>query len=264
MKRTSCGAALLVLLMMVSACVTVPHTQRRALNLISVERELALGEEAYKSILSQSRLAESPRWLEILRRAGHRIASVSDMPSLKWEFNLIQSDQMNAFCLPGGKVAVYTGIMPIARNEAGIAAILGHEVAHAVARHAAERMSQALLLQLGLGLADISLKDNRYRDIILASLGVGSTVGVLLPYSRKHEREADEIGILYMAKAGYDPTEAVRVWERFSRAESTQRPEFLSTHPTAPSRIEALKQMLPRARYEYERASERRGLGEPL
>lgn len=264
MKRLLLGAILFWLLAAILCCVSVPVTHRKALNIVPYEKEVALGEEAYRAVLSKERLSDNARWTAVLRRVGKNIAAVSDMPNLRWEFNLLDSNRINAFCLPGGKVAVYTGIMPLAKSEAGLAAIIGHEVAHAVARHAAERMSQALLVEVGLGLADISLQNSRYRNIILASLGLGAQVGVLLPYSRQHEKEADEIGIHYMARAGYDPGEAVRLWERFSQHEAVRVPEFLSTHPASPKRVDALRALLPEAEREYQRAPRRYGLGEAL
>jgi len=264
MKRLLVETASLWVLAALLCCVSVPVTHRKALNLVPYEKEVALGEQAYRAILSKEPLSGNARWTALLRRVGKNIAQVSDTPHLEWEFNLLNSKRINAFCLPGGKVAVYTGIMPLAKNEAGLAAIIGHEVAHAVARHAAERMSQTLLVEVGLGLADLSLQNSTYRDIILASLGLGAQVGVLLPYSRQHEKEADEIGIHYMARAGYDPGEAVRLWERFSQQEAGRSPEFLSTHPASPKRVEALRALLPQAEREYQRAPRRYGLGEAL
>jgi predicted Zn-dependent protease len=186
------------------------------------------------------------------------------MPGLQWEFNVIESDEANAFCLPGGKVAVYTGILPLAQTEAGLAAVIGHEVAHAVARHAGERMSQALLVNLGLSVADISLQNSQHRPLIMAALGLGANVGVLLPYSRKHEAEADEIGTRYMARAGYDPREAVLLWQRFAKAGGPRPPPFLSTHPAPESRAQELEGIAQRALKEYDSAPQRYGRGEAI
>ncbi|MGI0026016.1 MAG: M48 family metallopeptidase, partial [Nitrososphaera sp.] len=164
----------------------------------------------------------------------------------EWEVNVIKDDKtMNAFALPGGKIAVYTGIFPIARNEAGLAAIMGHEVVHALARHGGERMSQGLLTQLGLEAANIALASQGASQIVMqsamAALGVGANVGVLLPFSRAHESEADYIGLLLAAQAGYDPREAVRVWERMEQVSKGQPAEFLSTHPSHGTRISQLE-----------------------
>lgn len=245
-------------------CVTTPMTQRKALMLVSLDQEMALGLQAYREILSQSKLSDNPDWNRLVRKVGDRIARVSDMPRLPWEFKVIVSDEKNAFCLPGGKVAVYTGILPLAQTEAGLAAILGHEVAHAVARHAGERMSQALLVNLGLTVADLSLQNNQHRGLILAAMGLGASVGVLLPYSRLHEAEADEIGTLYMAKAGYDPREAVLLWQRFAKEGGARPPAFLSTHPAPERRVEELQKIVERAWKEYEKAPEKLGGGETI
>lgn len=254
----------LTFLCLVAGCVTTPMTQRKALILISLDQEMALGLQAYREILSQSKISDSPDWNRLVRRVGERIARVSDMPRLPWEFKVIVSDEMNAFCLPGGKVAVYTGILPIAQTEAGLAAVLGHEVAHAVARHAGERMSQALLVNLGLTVAELSMQNNQHRGLILAAMGLGASVGVLLPYSRLHESEADEIGTLYMAKAGYDPHEAVLLWQRFAKQGGPRPPAFLSTHPAPESRAEELQKIVERAWKEYEKAPEKLGRGETI
>ena len=189
---------------------------------------------------------------------------MSDMPHLNWEFKLIESPQKNAFALPGGKVAVYTGIMEVAKNEAGLAAIMGHEIAHAIARHGAERMTQMLLLNMGLGMADVSLQNSEHRELILAAIGLSANVGLLLPYSRKHETEADNIGTIYMARAGYDPNEAVALWERFAEAEQSGVPAFLSTHPASRERAEALRTIAKQAMAEYRKAPNPYGKGEPL
>lgn len=254
----------LALLCLVAGCVTTPMTQRKALILISLDQEMALGLQAYREILSQSKISDNPDWNRLVRRVGERIARVSDMPRLPWEFKVIVSDEMNAFCLPGGKVAVYTGILPVAQTEAGLAAILGHEVAHAVARHAGERMSQALLVNLGLTVADLSMQNSQHRGLILAAMGLGASVGVLLPYSRLHESEADEIGTFYMAKAGYDPREAVLLWERFAKKGGSRPPAFLSTHPAPESRAKELEKIVDRAWKEYEKAPEKLGRGESI
>lgn len=264
MRRPIPHFLVVLLLIAVQSCAVVPHTQRKALILISPGQEAALGAEAYKEILSQEKLSDNKRWILIVDRVGRNIARVSDRPDLDWEFKLIESPQKNAFCLPGGKVAVYTGIMEVARNEAGLAAILGHEIAHAIARHGAERMSQALLVNLGLGLADVSLQNSEHRDLILAALGLSANVGLLLPYSRKHESEADAIGTLYMARAGYDPNEAVALWERFAGAEQNRPPAFLSTHPPSRERAEALQVIAQRVMAEYRKVPNPYGKGERL
>ena len=255
---------MIFLLMAVQSCATVPHTQRKALILIPSEQEVAIGEQAYREVLSREKLSDNKKWVLIVDRVGRSIARVSDKPNLNWEFKLIESPQRNAFCLPGGKVAVYTGILKVAKNEAGLAAIVGHEIAHAVARHGAERMTQLLLLNMGLNAADVSLNNSEHREVILAAIGVTANVGLLLPYSRKHEKEADNIGTLYMAKAGYDPNEAVALWERFADAEQANVPAFLSTHPASRERAEALRTIAQQAMVEYRKVPNPYGKGESL
>ncbi len=264
MKRAATGFLMILLLFLAQSCATVPHTQRRALILISPGQEAAMGAQAYQEILSQEKLSDNKKWVLMVDKVGRNIARVSDMPDLDWEFKLIESEQKNAFALPGGKVAVYTGIMEIAQNEAGLAAIMGHEIAHAIARHGAERMSQVLLVNMGLSMADVSLQNSEHRDLILAAIGLSANVGVLLPYSRKHESEADNIGTIYMARAGYDPNEAVALWERFAEAEQARAPAFLSTHPPSLERAEALRGIAQRAMAEYNKVQNPYGKGEPL
>ncbi len=264
MKRAAIRFLLILLLIVVQSCATVPHTQRKALILISPGQEAAMGEEAYREILSQEKLSQNKKWVLIVDKVGRNLARVSDMPHLNWEFKLIESPQKNAFALPGGKVAVYTGIMEVAKNEAGLAAIMGHEIAHAIARHGAERMTQMLLLNMGLGMADVSLQNSEHRELILAAIGLSANVGLLLPYSRKHETEADNIGTIYMARAGYDPNEAVALWERFAEAEQSGVPAFLSTHPASRERAEALRTIAKQAMAEYRKAPNPYGKGEPL
>jgi predicted Zn-dependent protease len=243
---------LIFLLVILSSCATTPVTGKRAFILVPFSQELNLGSQAYREFLSKERrnVSTDRRITRIVKRVAMRIAKQSDMPNLKWEFTVIRSKQMNAFCLPGGKIVVYTGILPIAQNEAGLAAILAHEIGHAVARHGAQRMTQHLVLNAGLSAASLSLKDKKHKNLILASLGVGANVGVILRYSRKHEYEADEIGQIYMARAGYDPREAVNLWKRFSK-HGRSDPEFLSTHPHSPNRANRLNQILSKAMQEY-------------
>jgi len=264
MKRAATRFLMILLLVVVQSCATVPHTQRRALILVSPGQEAALGEQAYREILAQEKLSQNKKWVLIVDKVGRNIARVSDRPNFDWEFKLIESPQKNAFCLPGGKVAVYTGIMEVAQNEAGLAAIMGHEIAHAIARHGAERMTQVMLVNTGLSMADVSLQNSEHRELILAAIGLSANVGLLLPYSRKHETEADNIGTLYMARAGYDPNEAVALWQRFAEAEQAGVPAFLSTHPPSRERAEALRAIAKQAMVEYRKVKNPYGKGEPL
>src|ERR1044071_766102 len=197
------------------SCVSAPYTGRRQLMLVGEGQEIATGQQAYREVLRDSVTTDDPRALPVVRRVGERIAQAANKPEYKWEFRVINDPEMiNAFCVPGGKVAVYTGIFPAARDEAGLAVVLGDEVAHALLRHSGERMSQAELLGAGMALAGAS----GINPGILQALGLGASVGVILPFSRSQETEADQVGLLLMAKAGYDPRAALEVWERMARA----------------------------------------------
>lgn len=232
------------------ACTTTPVTKRRALNFMPASQMHQMGAEAYQDILSKEKVSNDRQLTAQVVHIGRRIAEASGK-KFDWEFNLIENDKtMNAFCLPGGKVAVYTGILPVAKNEAGLAAIMGHEVAHAVLRHGAERMSQAIAVQLGVAVTSLSFKNSKHRGLIAAAMGIGLQYGVMLPYSRKHESEADKVGLRYMAKAGYDPAEAVELWQRMARS-GGRPPELLSTHPDPLRRAKALKKQLPKVADQY-------------
>jgi predicted Zn-dependent protease len=259
-------AILLVLLFIVAACRSAPVTEREQLILVPESQEIQMGFTAYQQILSESKLSDDPEKVAMVRRVGERIAAAADKPDYKWEFNLIEDDkQANAFALPGGKVAVYTGILPITENEAGLATVMAHEVAHAVARHGGERMSTGLLAQLGMMALDVGLamknQDPQMARALLAAYGAAAQVGVILPFSRKQESEADRIGLTYMAKAGYDPEEALQFWERMSRVEKQKAPEFLSTHPSDETRVEQIAKWLPEVKEEYRESQTGMGAG---
>jgi metalloendopeptidase OMA1, mitochondrial len=246
-----------------SGCVTTPISERQALVLIPFDEEVALGEEAYRDILKKEKLSLDGQLIALVERVGRQLAAVSPMPNLKWEFTLIESPQKNAFALPGGKVAIYSGILPICANEAGLAAVMGHEIAHAVARHGAQRISRSLILTGLLATTSISLSNNENREAIMGALGVGTAVGLTLPFSRSNESEADEIGLMLMAKAGYDPREAERFWGRFNKMKrGSSPPEFLSTHPADATRIEDIRRLLPKANRTYRANPLKHGLGQ--
>lgn len=229
----------------IGSCATVPETGRKQLNFISDAQMNQLGDEAFAEIKTKEKIDKEPSINERVTAVAKRIAAASGA-DFKWEFVVIDDPKtVNAFCLPGGKIAVYTGILPIAKNDAGLAAILGHEVAHAVLHHGAERLSQGLVSQFGLDALTVAFGANEHRGLIAAGLGIGLQYGVLLPYSRKHESEADTVGLKYMAEAGYNPHEAVALWERMAASERSGVPEFLSTHPNPKSRIIALEKELP-------------------
>lgn len=242
-----------------ASCSTVPETGRRQLNLVSADQEMQLGLTSFEKLKQETPVSRDRAANELLQKVGRRIAAVAELPNAQWEFVVFESKEANAFCLPGGKVGVYTGILPITQDEAGLATVIGHEVAHAVAHHGGERMSQAMVLQTGgqiLG-AGLSHADPRAQTAALIAYGLGSQVGYELPHSRKQESEADHIGLLYMARAGYNPEAAVGFWERFAqhnRGSSGNVPAFLRTHPVDEVRIQQLKEWMPAARKEYRQA----------
>ena len=240
------------------SCATVPLTQRQQLTLIPEVEILSMSFQQYEQIKKESRLSADRESNALLQRVGGRIAAAADafITELRlnlvmdWEFILIQEDEtVNAWCMPGGKVAVYTGILPYTKDETGLATVIGHEVAHALAQHGNERLSQGLLVQLGgLTLAKaMESKPRTTQNLWLQAFGLGAQIGFLLPYSRTHEYEADRIGLILMARAGYNPEEAIAFWERMSTGAGRKPPEFLSTHPADTNRIAAMKEHLPEA-----------------
>ena len=246
--------ALLVFVIVV-ACQTVPITGRSQLLLLSEGEEVQMGIQSYQEVLRKAKLSTDPAANDLVRRVGTRIAAATGKTDYQWEFKVIEEKQANAFCLPGGKVAVYTGILPITRDEAGLAAVLGHEVSHAIARHGAERVSQNLLVEVGLAgtMAALSRGDPNTVKNVGALLGAGASVGLLLPWGRAQESEADHLGLIYMAKAGYDPHAARDLWVRMAEASkgSGRPPEFLSTHPSEATRIKQIEAWLPEAMQYY-------------
>lgn len=228
------------------SCQTVPITGRRTTNLFSVAEDDQLGAEAYGQILEGERLVTSGPDHEMVHRIMDRIVAVAEDPGYDWEVSLIDNDQVvNAFALPGGKMAVYTGILPVAQTEAGLAVVMGHEIGHVVARHGTERMTQSMGVDLVLTYLDIGDYEVLARNLVSLTFE--------LPFSRKHELEADHIGLIYMARAGYDPREAVAFWKRMS-AGGGAPPEWLSTHPSDEHRVEELEALLPEALQEWQGA----------
>lgn len=238
------------------ACKTVPYTGRKNLVLISADQEASMGLTAYQEALSKAELSKDAAKTALVKRVGDKLAAAAARPDFQWEFNLIQDDkQVNAWCLPGGKVAVYTGLLPVAKDEAGLAVVMGHEIAHALARHGGERMSQGLMAQAGGVLVDVAAamanKPSQTRALYQQAYGAGVQVGALLPFSRAQESEADKIGLILMAKAGYDPAAAVEFWGRMAQAsggggEGLQK--YLSTHPSNADRIRQIQEWIPEAR----------------
>jgi metalloendopeptidase OMA1, mitochondrial len=259
LKVTSLGAGCCL------GCKSAPITGRRQLMLIPEQNEVAMGAQAFADVTAEKSGPSNARYSQLVQRVGMRIAAVSDRSDYQWETRVIASDEQNAYCLPGGKIVVYDGILPICQNEAGLAVVMSHEVAHVLARHGGERMSQQSAingLQTAVGYA-MRNKEQVTRDIFMKAYGLTTTYGVLLPYSRKHESEADHIGLMLMARAGYDPAEAPRFWTRFAAANTGEKPaEFLSTHPSDSRRASELEQLLPEALDIYRTAQAPIGMGE--
>ena len=263
-----CGVlATFILCFSLVTCATVPLTGRQSLSLIPDAELLSLSNQEYAKVLKESKLSTDQQKVQMVTRVGKRIAAAAEgflkesgagdkIKNYQWEFKLIEDDKTaNAWCMPGGKMGVYTGILPFTRNEAGLAVVLGHEVAHAIAEHGNERMSEALVAQLGGTALSVALnsKPEETRQLYMAAYGVAANVGVLLPYSRLHESEADRIGLTLMAKAGYDPHEAVRFWQTMSEQGGSRPPTILSTHPAPESRIDKIKTFIPEAMRYYKK-----------
>lgn len=251
---------LIALLWIFQSCGKVPLTGRTQMAFLPESSMVEMSLTNYSQFLSENKISNDQYQTEAVRKVGARIAYAVEeylrtngyqnrIGDFKWEFNLVESDVVNAWCMPGGKVVFYTGILPLTQNEAGIAVVMGHEIAHAVARHGNERMSQQLLIQLGgVALSEaVKEKPQETQAIFLGAYGIGSQIGVLLPYSRQHEYEADRLGMMFMAMAGYDPHEAPNFWARMAQMGSSKTPEFLSTHPVSEKRIEALNGLIPEA-----------------
>lgn len=257
--------AFFVIPIFLSGCATVPLTERRSLHLVPDSELLTLSFQEYKKILSESRLSRNQRQVQLVKNVGFKIARAAEaflketgkqelISKYRWEFNLIEDDKtVNAWVLPGGKAAVYTGILPFTRDETGLAVVLGHEVAHAIANHGNERMSNGLLSQMGGTALSIALANNPQmtQQIFMTVFGIGARVGFLLPYSRLQESEADKIGLILMARAGYDPNEAITFWKRMSQQGGVKPPEFLSTHPAPETRINNIRKSIPEAMRYY-------------
>ncbi|WP_111709349.1 M48 family metallopeptidase [Lutibacter citreus] len=254
--------SLSIVLLFIISCSTVPITGRKRINFVSDAEVLPTSFEQYAGFLKENKISTDLKTTNEIQSVGVRISKavdkfmrannmVSEADSYRWEFNLIDDPTVNAWCMPGGKVVFYTGILPMCANTDGIAAVMGHEVAHAFAKHGQERMSTGTLMQLGgtavaLGTAN---KDAKSQEIWNTAFGLGAQYGIMLPFSRNHETEADKLGMVFMIMAGYNPQEAVNVWIRMSQRASAGEapPEFMSTHPSNESRIKNLKAFLPEA-----------------
>ncbi len=259
-----------LVLAVLSGCTSVPITGRSQLNVVPDSFINAMSLQEYNSFLQnpETKLSNDSSKTAMVQRVGRSIADaverymrdnyMSDqIAGYQWEFNLVESKEKNAWCMPGGKVVVYTGILDIAQDDTGLAVVMGHEIAHAIAKHGSERMSQSIMATAGGVALDYSMKDqsSETRNLFLAAYGVGASVAVLLPYSRTHEMEADRLGMIFMGMAGYDPRQAVGFWERMAAgSEGGSMPEFLSTHPASASRIQNIRNHLPEAMMYYNRS----------
>ena len=247
------------------SCSTVPITGRKQFNMIPASEVLAMSDQQYDAFLKEHKLSKNKKAVEQVKKTGtniehavtkyltgHNMAHL--LQGYDWEFNLVEDKQANAWCMPGGKVVVYTGILPITKNESGLAVVLSHEIAHAIAEHGSERMSQALIQQLGGVALSVALqnKPEETQALWLTAYGVSTQLGLILPFSRLQESEADHLGLIFMAMAGYDPHEAIKFWENMEKMNKNQKPpEFLSTHPSDQTRVENIKKWLPEAMKYY-------------
>lgn len=264
-RRLAAAALVACLVAAVPACTTAPVTGRHQFIAFGENTEIEMGAESYKQFLGDPKLTVSNDKTvnETVRRVGMRIAAATEKAGdYQWEFTVVKDDKtVNAFCLPGGKVVVYTGILPVTKDEAGLAVVLGHEIAHATARHGGERLTTSTAVQLILKGGETGLSvalQNKSPEIVTAvnqAFGLGAQVGVELPFSRKQEAEADQIGLMYMARAGYDPAQSVEFWKRMSQMSEGGTPQFLSTHPSHETRVSNLEKWIPDAMAEYNKSS---------
>jgi len=257
LRLAACTLAGLAAALM-TGCATAPFTQRAQLNLIPDQQMSSMAATQYKDVVASAKLSSNQAYVQQVRQVGARIAAATEdfcqhnsiNMTFNWEFNVIHDDtQVNAWCMPGGKIAFYSAIMPLCQTDAGVAVVMGHEVAHALARHGSERLSQTLLANLGMVAFAEALKSkpDQTRQLWLAAVGAGLQYGVQLPFSRQQELEADRIGLILMAKAGYDPHYAIEFWTRMSSSGGNKPPELLSTHPSDTHRIEQIRKYLPEA-----------------
>jgi predicted Zn-dependent protease len=255
-----------LLLLATVACSVVPFSNRKRINIVPDDMMLNMSFTNYSEFLTQNPpLPESDANTKMVKEVGNKLATAvssfmntkgmgEEIKDFKWEFNLVNNKEVNAWCMPGGKVVVYTGLLPISMNAEGLSVVMGHEIAHAIAKHGSERMSQQLLIQLGgMSLAAaLEKKPEATKNIFMTAFGVGSTLGSLA-YSREHELEADKLGLFFMAMAGYDPNKAISFWERMSQNGGVAPPEILSTHPSDANRIADMKKNLPEAMQYYKK-----------
>ena len=264
LRPTALRAALLAAALLLSGCSTVPITGRRQLNVVSDSEVLSASLTEYRSYMASATRSSDRAGAAMVTRVGRRIADATErylrenglaeeVSNFDWEFNLVKDDQVNAFCMPGGKIVVYDGLMKLVSSDDELAVVLGHEVAHAVAKHGNERMSQQMVAAAGAGLLGLALseKSDVTKTAAVAAFGLGAEVGVLLPFSRSHESEADHMGLVLMTLAGYDPGAAPVFWRKMAAKGGDKPPELLSTHPSDETRIADLERLLPEVRAQY-------------
>jgi len=264
-SKTSAVLSSFLITLLLAACSTVPITERRQLNLVSEGNMVQLAEQQYQEFRSTHQIIQNTPESEMVKRVGHRIQQAVEqfmaannmadqLAGYEWEFILVESPEVNAWAMPGGKVAVYTGILPITQDEAGLAAVMGHEVAHVIAQHGSERMSQQLVAQMGGQAlsAVLAEKPQATQALWMQVFGVGAQVGLMLPYSRLQEKEADHLGLIFMAMAGFDPHAAIGVWQRMAERGGGAPPALLSTHPTDEARLRAIEDEIPEAMRYYQ------------
>ena len=253
---------ILMVFMGVIACKTNPFTGQKVLNFYPNSQIFPTAFAQYDQFLEENKVITGTEDARMITKTGQRIAAAAErwltangypgyLQDYKWEYNLVNDETVNAWCMPGGKIVFYTGILPICQGETGVAVVMGHEVAHALADHGAQRMSAGALQQLGAVAGNVAIQDEQKRSIFNQAYGIGSQVGVMLPFSRSHETEADRIGLQIMAIAGYNPDEAAELWKRMkANSDGAAPPEFLSTHPSNDTRIANLSQWAPLAKEE--------------
>jgi predicted Zn-dependent protease len=256
--------------LLTAACSTVPVTGRSQLNLIPAASMLSMSAQQYGTFLQENKISKNQQQAAMVARVGDRIQKAVEryfqsigrpdyLQNYQWEFKLVEDSQVNAWCMPGGKVVVYTGILPVTRDEAGLVVVMGHEIAHAIAEHGNERMSQGLIAQMGGTALSTALesKPEATRQLWMTVYGVGAQYGALLPYSRMQENEADHLGLVFMTMAGYDPNVAAGFWERMAAQKGGEAPpELLSTHPSDATRIANIRQLIPAVLREYGKPAE--------
>jgi predicted Zn-dependent protease len=263
-RKNLAKVGLLSAILIVQACSTVPLIGRKQVSLLPESNMVEMSLTSYSQFLQANKLSTNKSQTDMVKRVGAKMSVAVEkylndngfadrIADFKWDFNLVENSETNAWCMPGGKVVFYTGILPLTKNDAGIAVVMSHEIAHAVARHGNERMSQQLLVQYGgVALSElIKTKPEQTQALFQSAYGLGTQYGVMLPYSRQHEYEADKMGLIFMAIAGYNPNEAIGFWERMAANSTGTIPEFLSTHPIEQNRIAAIKAFIPEAMKYY-------------